>query len=125
MFKNEDVEGCIVKCIHKDIADKVKHGIISDNEINEISNFFKAFSNETRMKILYALELSELCVCDLAYIIGISESAISHQLSKLKALKLITFRRKGPKIYYQLADNHISMILKIGLEHIREGGKNE
>ena len=83
-------------------------------------DFFKIFSDSTRIKILYALLKSELCVCDLAQVLNMSQSAISHQLRTLKQMDLVRNRREGKTIFYSLADDHITTILSQGMEHIEE-----
>ncbi len=85
-----------------------------------MADFFKIFSDSTRIKILYALLKSELCVCDLAQVLNMSQSAISHQLRTLKQMDLVRNRREGKTIFYSLADDHITTILSQGMEHIEE-----
>ena len=85
-----------------------------------MADFFKIFSDSTRIKILYALLKSELCVCDLAQVLNMSQSAISHQLRTLKQMDLARNRREGKTIFYSLADDHITTILSQGMEHIEE-----
>lgn len=106
--------------IHQDIIDRVDK-IMPDEEIlYDLADFYKVFADSTRIKILYALLESEMCVCDLAQILNASQSAISHQLRLLKQMKLVKFRREGKAIFYSLSDNHIENILNQGLEHIAE-----
>ena len=81
---------------------------------------FKALGDVSRLKILWALEQQEMCVCDLAALLGITESAVSHQLRLLRTLRLVKNRRKGTILYYRLADDHVSELVRIALEHIRE-----
>ena len=91
-----------------------------DELIYDLAEFFKVFADSTRMKIIYALMEKELCVCDIATIVGTTQSAISHQLRVLKQSKLVKFRKDGKTVYYSLDDEHIKHIFDEGLKHIRE-----
>lgn len=109
------------ECIlHEALAKKVKNKMLSDDILFDIAEVFKIFGDSTRMKIIYALKLSELCVCDLAYITNSSQSAISHQLRILKQAKLVKARKEGKVVYYSLKDEHIVKLFEIGREHIEE-----
>lgn len=90
-------------------------------ELQDLAEFFKVFGDETRLKILYVLLSSEMCVYDIAAVLGMSQSAISHQLRVLKQMDLVKNRREGKTVFYSLADDHIVMILSQGLDHIEEG----
>lgn len=92
----------------------------SDELLESIADTFKAFSDKTRIKILYVLHEKEVCVCDIAQELGMNQSAISHQLKTLKQARLIKSRREGKQIYYSLDDSHVSVILSMGLEHATE-----
>lgn len=109
-----------VVVIHQDIIDKVNNLLPVDEELYDLAEFFKVFADSTRIKILHALSISEMCVYDLAAILNVSQSAVSHQLRTLKQMRLVKFRREGKVIYYSLADTHIELILKQGFEHINE-----
>lgn len=91
-----------------------------DELIYDLAEFFKVFADSTRMKIIYALMEKELCVCDIATIVGTTQSAISHQLRVLKQSKLVKFRKEGKEVFYSLDDEHIAEIVKKGREHIEE-----
>ena len=91
-----------------------------DELIYDLAEFFKVFADSTRMKIIYALMEKELCVCDIAKIVGTTQSAISHQLRVLKQSKLVKFRKEGKEVYYSLDDDHIIEIVKKRREHIEE-----
>lgn len=106
--------------IHKELVDKVKKIMPEDDLIYDLSELFKVFADSTRMKIIYALIDDELCVCDIAAIVGTTQSAISHQLRILKSSKLVKYRKEGKTIYYSLDDEHIYEIVKKGREHIEE-----
>ena len=83
-------------------------------------DFFKMFADPTRAKILWALDQSELCVCDLGEVLGMSKSAVSHQLGTLRKAHLVKFRREGKNVFYSLKDEHVKSILEVGMEHIQE-----
>ena len=91
-----------------------------EEKIEELAGFFKVFGDVTRIKILCVLLQSELCVCDLAEVVGMTQSAVSHQLRVLKQMKLVKNRREGKTVFYSLADGHIQSILSQGMEHIVE-----
>ena len=94
--------------------------IISQDNLYRLADLFKIFGDPTRIRILHALSLQELCVCDIAETLGMTQSAISHQLRALKQMQLVKYRRDGKTIYYSLADNHVYTILAQGLEHVME-----
>lgn len=111
---------CEEKCIHTDVVDHVSHKLPTDDILISLSELFKVFGDSTRIKILYALFESEMCVCDIASLLNLSQSAISHQLRILKASQLVKFRRDGKTIYYSLADDHVRRIINQGMEHVLE-----
>ena len=98
----------------------MKRKSITAEELQDLADFFKVFGDSTRIKILCMLWQSEMCVCDLAQSLSMTQSAISHQLRVLKQMKLVTNRREGKTVFYSLADGHIKTIMNQGLEHIRE-----
>ena len=104
------------KTIHKKIFDATP----PDEELDSVADFFKMFGDNTRLKIMLALQQSELCVMDIAEALNMSQSAISHQLKVLKQQDLVKARRDGKTIYYSLADDHIATILSTGIDHIEE-----
>ena len=114
----EDI--CEINIIHQDKVDEVKKIMPEDGLIYDLAELFKVFADSTRMKIIYALMESELCVCDIAWVVGTTQSAISHQLRILKQAKLVKYRKEGKVVYYSLDDEHISEIVKKGREHIEE-----
>ena len=97
----------------------LKDSLQWDKEINLLSSTFKALSDSTRLKIIHILSISPLCVCDIANILGITQSAISHQLRILRDLKLVKFERNGKLVIYSLDDDHVYGLFKQGLDHIR------
>ena len=101
-------------------VNKIKKIMPSDDLLFDIAEVFKVFGDTTRIKILYVLLCCEMCVCDIAHILNISQSAVSHQLRTLKQMDLVRNRRKKKTIFYSLSDSHIKTILSQGLEHIEE-----
>ena len=118
MPKNDEI--CECEIIHEDIVKKVKATFPKDEMIFDLADFYKIFGDTTRVKILYALDKSELCVCDISALLGMSLSAVSHQLKILRDSNLVITRREGKVIYYKLADEHVKEIIECGMEHISE-----
>lgn len=116
----ESIAVCDCESIHADVVEHVRKRMIDDNEIYDLSDFFKVLGDSTRVKIISALDAAEMCVCDLAVLLNMTKSAISHQLRALKQANLVRFRREGKVVYYSLSDDHVRDIFKKGLEHIRE-----
>jgi len=106
--------------VNQEILDKVDEKMPPEEELQDLADFFKVFGDPTRLKILYVLLCSEMCVYDIATVLGMSQSAISHQLRVLKQMDLVKNRREGKTIFYSLADDHITTILSQGLDHIEE-----
>lgn len=92
----------------------------SDGLVHDLADLFKVFGDATRVRILYTLAAGELCVCDIASVLNMTQSAISHQLRILKGTRLVKFRREGKTVYYSLADSHVKTILQQGLDHVSE-----
>lgn len=103
-----------------DTVARLRSDLPDDEVLYDLSELFRVFGDSTRIKILYALFESELCVGDLALLLEVSPSAVSHQLRLLKASKLVKFRREGKTVYYSLDDDHVRSIIALGLEHIEE-----
>lgn len=116
---------CDCEVIHEDVVNKVKENMNDRNELTRLANFFKIFGNSTRMNIISALDQHEMCVCDLAVLLNMTKSAISHQLRSLRDARLVKSRRDGKVIYYSLDDKHVQDIFEIGLEHIRHTDVNK
>ena len=116
------MEDNLLECtvIHEETVKKIKQKMPEDGYIYDLAELFKVFADSTRMKVIYALLEDELCVCDIANIVGTTQSAISHQLRILKSSKLVKYRKEGNSIFYSLADDHVEKIFKIGCEHINE-----
>ncbi len=115
-----DVECCDEICVHEDRLKFVDLQMLEDDELYDLAELFKIFGDSTRIRILFVLSESELCVCDLAQTLQMNQSAVSHQLKILKQAKLVTSRREGKSIFYSLADDHVRTILGQGMEHIEE-----
>ena len=105
---------------HNDTVEKVKNNMPEEELLYDLAELYKVFGDSTRIKILYSLFESELCVCDIAELLRMSVSAISHQLRILKQAQLVRFRRDGKTVYYSLADDHVRTILGQGMDHICE-----
>jgi len=119
-MKREIVPCCGEEQVHTDAVEQVRALLPPDEQLYDLAELFKIFGDSTRVKILYALLESELCVCDLAQLMDVTQSAVSHQLRVLKNSKLVKFRREGKTIYYSLADAHVVSILNQGMEHVME-----
>ena len=111
---------CDEAAVHPGIVDSVGHDMPDDATLCELSEFFRVFGDSTRVRILYALSRSELCVCDIADLLHTSQSAVSHQLQLLRSSRLVKYRREGKTVFYSLDDEHIFSILGMGMEHIKE-----
>lgn len=98
----------------------IEQEFLSDDEFFELADLFKMFGDSTRLKIIYSLYSGELCVCDIARLLNMSQSAVSHQLRVLKSAHLLKFRKQGKEVLYSLADDHVKTILSKGKEHIEE-----
>ncbi|RLB41406.1 MAG: transcriptional regulator [Deltaproteobacteria bacterium] len=119
--KHQDkLETCGIRMVHLDRVSRARESAISQREAERLALTYKALGDPTRLKMVLALSGGEMCVCDLAAFLGLTESAVSHHLRRLKDLSLVRSRREGQILYYSLDDDHVSKILKIGLEHIRE-----
>ena len=116
----EVIPCCQEDRVHVDAVDQVRALLPPDEELYDLAELFKIFGDSTRIKILYALLEGELCVCDIAKLMEVTQSAVSHQLRVLKSSKLGKFRREGKTVYYSLADEHVVRILSQGMEHIEE-----
>ena len=116
----KNVPCCEEPCVHGDVVDCVRAQLPPDEQLYDLAELFKIFGDSTRVKILYALLESELCVCDIAKLMEVTQSAVSHQLRVLKNSKLVKFRREGKTVYYSLADDHVIHILAKCIDHILE-----
>ncbi|OQX88264.1 transcriptional regulator [candidate division KSB1 bacterium 4484_87] len=117
---NEKIEICKTNIVNHGKVKKVNQALPKNREVVELSETFKVLSDPTRLRIVLALSMEELCVCDLATIVNISISAISHQLRLLKSRKLVTYRKEGKMVYYKLDDDHVVNLITQATEHVRE-----
>ena len=113
-------EICDCEQVHEDAVSAVRARMESREEYDRLADLMKLFGDGTRAQILHALEQQELCVCDLAALLGITKSAASHQLKLLRVSNLVRSRREGQNVFYALADDHVKSILDLGFEHLRE-----
>ena len=113
-------EKCEFMHLHVDVVEKVRGSLPDEENQYELAELFSMFADTTRIRILYALFEAEMCVCDLANLLGMTQSAISHQLALLKRAKLIRPRREGRAVFYSLADGHVRTMLDQGMEHVNE-----
>lgn len=111
---------CNCRIIHENVVLAARGRSLPELETNQAVDLFKALGDQTRFSILFALEKDEMCVCDLAALLGVSESAVSHQLRLLRNLRLVANRRQGPVLYYRLVDDHVRLLIDMALDHIRE-----
>ncbi len=114
------VERCDFLCAHEDIISAVEEKMPAEELLYDLAELYKVFGDSTRIKILYVLLESEMCVCDIAQLLNMSQSAISHQLRVLKQSRLVKFRREGKMVLYSLADAHVRTIISQGMDHILE-----
>ena len=119
---SKDLETCEEKHVHPDVLRLLDEKMPEEESLYDLAELFKIFGDSTRIRILFALFEAEVCVCDIAEELGMTQSAISHQLRILKGAKLIKSRRDGKQVFYSLADDHVRTIIGQGLEHILEEG---
>lgn len=115
----KDDIACSCNVIHEDTVKKIQESIHSDEDIMDLADFFKVLGDSTRMKIISVLFENELCVCDLAYVLNMTQSAISHQLRVLKQARLVKNRRDGKTVFYSLDDEHVKGIFDLGMVHLK------
>jgi ArsR family transcriptional regulator len=115
-----DTFRCDCEVIHEAVVKQVQAQMPGEESLYDLAELFKVFGDSTRIRILWALEVAELCVCDIAYLLNMTQSAISHQLRILKQAKLVRSRRAGKIMYYTLDDEHVRQIFDQGLTHIKE-----
>ena len=115
-----EIERCEFIHAHEEIVNKVNSEMPDDEILYDLAELFKIFGDSTRIKILYVLFESEMCVCDIAQLLNMTQSAISHQLRALKQSKLVKYRREGKTVFYSLADDHVRRIINQGMEHVEE-----
>ena len=119
-MKNQDENNCTCDCdvIHEEVVETVKSRMQDKDTYLNLACLYKVFGDATRIQILHALEQSEMCVCDLAVLLGITKSAVSHQLKELRLAQLVKFRKQAQTVFYSLDDDHVKQIIDMGLEHL-------
>ena len=118
--KFNSIERCDCNVIHQDIVNQVRDKMPQEESLYDLAELFKVFGDSTRIRILWALHESEMCVCDIAVLLNMTQSAISHQLRVLKQANLVKNRKEGKVVYYSLVDDHVREIFDQGLIHINE-----
>ena len=116
MARNEFV--CDCNAIHQDVVDNTSKNMLDADMFNRIAEFFKILGDTTRTKILFALDQNEMCVCDIANVLGMSKSSISHQLGTLRRSGIVKCRKSGKEVFYMLDDDHVKKVIEIAIEHI-------
>lgn len=120
MIERQEPPCCEEQEVHQDTVERVRKQLPPDETLYDLAELFKMFGDSTRVKILYALLEAELCVCDIAKLMDVSQSAVSHQLRVLKSGKLVKYRREGKTVYYSLDDEHVRHMISQGMEHVEE-----
>ena len=119
-MKSNDNIICDCDVIHEDVVERVRAAMPEGKRFYDLSNLYKMFSDNTRVRIMWALSCEAMCVCDLAVLLGMTKSAISHQLKPLRLSNLVRYEKQGKIVYYSLADSHVEDIFEKGFEHIME-----
>jgi len=120
MKEKIDIDRCDCAVIHEDVVNRVRENMPQEEYLYDLAELFKVFGDSTRVRILWALDEAEMCVCDIAVLLNMTQSAISHQLRVLKQARLVKSRKDGKVVYYSLDDEHVKEIFDQGLNHIRE-----
>ena len=118
--RGDEAPVCAFQNAHPDTVAKVRSTLPDDDTMLDVSELFKALGDSTRCRILFVLLVSEMCVCDLSLLLGMSVSAVSHQLRILRQAQLVRYRREGKTVFYALADEHVRTLLSQGMEHVQE-----
>lgn len=118
---SHEMEVCGFMHVHEDKVEHVQRNMPDEGTLSQLADLYKVFGDGTRIRILYVLFESEVCVCDIARLLGMTQSAVSHQLRILKQASLIKSRRDGKTVFYSLADDHVTTLLRMGVEHVTEG----
>ena len=119
-MSRSDIPVCHESKVHDEVVERIRAEMPDSALLYELSDFFKIFGDSTRVSILFVIDKGEICVCDIAEILGMTKSAVSHQLKILRQAKLISYRKSGKNVYYSLADDHVKDIIEKALEHIKE-----
>ena len=123
MSTNEFICDCNI--IHKEVVEETLKKMPKQDLFNQLAEFFKIIGDPTRTKILFALDQNEMCVCDIANVLGMSKSSISHQLATLRKSGIVKCRREGKEVYYTLDDEHVKQVFEVGIEHIEHKNASE
>ena len=119
-YGNIEQIACDCEVIHEDVVNRVRAALPDGKSFYDLANLYKMFADNTRVRILWAISCEEMCVCDLAVLLGMTKSAISHQLKLLRLSNLVKFNKQGKVVYYSLADSHVKDIFEKGFEHVAE-----
>ena len=111
---------CDCDVIHEDVVNRIRAAMPESQSFYALANLYKMFADNTRVRILWALSREKMCVCDLAVLLNMTKSALSHQLKLLRLANLVTYDRQGKIVYYSLSDDHVKDVFERGFEHIRE-----
>ncbi|MEI6127789.1 MAG: metalloregulator ArsR/SmtB family transcription factor [Pseudomonadota bacterium] len=120
-MEKDEIDVCQTRCIHPEKIVRTREAMCSARDLNGLAEIFKVLGDATRVSILQALSIEELCVCDLAMLLNLTQSAVSHQLRLLRAAHLVKFRKEGKIVYYSLDDAHVKTLFAQGLEHVQKG----
>jgi DNA-binding transcriptional ArsR family regulator len=122
VYQTAELDRCDCDAIHEEVVAEVRGKMPDEDTLMDLADLFKVFGDSTRVKILCALQYSEMCVCDIAFLLGMTKSAVSHQLRQLRQTRLVRNRKDGKVVYYSLDDEHVSNVFEQGLVHVRESG---
>lgn len=117
---NDSLDVCSINEVHPESVRRAKDALPSHDDLLQLAEIFKTLGDGTRLGILSALGAGEMCVCDLAETLGMSHSAVSHQLRLLRSTRLVRYRRQGKNVFYALDDEHVELLMRMGLAHVRE-----
>lgn len=117
---SEKIKLCDCNVIHEEVVNYARDNMPKSQSINKLTEFFKIMGDSTRIRILCALAQSEMCVCDLAIVVNVTKSAMSHQLRILRHAHLVKYRRQGKNVFYSLDDDHVKSVIQMSLEHTEE-----
>lgn len=120
MDRRREAETCDVHLVHEDAVEEARREAVPEESLSWLADIFGALASATRLRIVEALARRELCVCDLAAVVGTSQSAVSHHLRHLRHMKIVRYRKEGRMAYYRLDDEHIGAIFRMGVEHVEE-----
>lgn len=120
-----DAPLCDIPLVHEDAVEAALRGRAGEDQITYLADTFQMLASPTRLRIVEALAVGELCVCDLAVVAGVSQSAVSHHLGQMRQMRIVRYRKEGRLAYYRLDDPHVETLFETGLEHVREASGGE